>query len=92
MKVEDRSRILRAIATGRSWLDDLTEARIEGTETIALRENCTERSVRMTLSLAFLSPTIVQAIIEGRLPRGIGISHLAALPASWSEQHCALGI
>jgi DNA invertase Pin-like site-specific DNA recombinase len=92
MKVEDRSRILRAIATGRSWLDDLTDARIDGTDAIALREGCTERSVRMTLSLAFLSPVIVRAIIEGRLPRGIGSSHLAELPASWSEQHRALGI
>ncbi len=91
MKVEDRSRILHAIATARTWLDDLIAARVESTDTIAVRENCSERSVRMTLSLASLSPTIVRAIIEGRLPRGIRVKHLADLPASWSEQHASLG-
>ena len=91
MKVEDRSRILHAIATARTWLDDLIVARVESPDAIALCEHCSERSVRMTLSLASLSPVIVRAIIEGRLPRGIGIKHLADMPASWSEQHAALG-
>jgi site-specific DNA recombinase len=91
MKVEDRSRILHAIATARTWLDDLIAARVESMDAVALREGCSERSVRMTLSLACLSPEIVRAIAEGRLPRGIGIKRLAELPASWSEQHAALG-
>ncbi len=91
MKVEDRARILHAIATARTWLDDLIAARVASTEAIAMREGCSERSVRMTLSLASLSPEIVRAILEGRLPRGIGIKHLAELPASWSEQHASLG-
>jgi hypothetical protein len=47
---------------------------------------------RRTLSLAFLSPEVVQAIIAGRLPRGIGMTGLADLPASWNAQHAALGI
>jgi DNA invertase Pin-like site-specific DNA recombinase len=92
MKVEDRARILKAIATGRAWLDELVSERVGSTEALATRERCSERSIRMTLSLAFLSPKVVQAILAGRLPRGIGITHLAGLPASWSEQHSALGI
>ncbi len=61
MKVEDRTRILHAIATARTWLDEkLIAARVENTDAIAVRENCSERSVRMTLSLASLSPTIVR--------------------------------
>ena len=91
MKVEDRSRILHAIAIARTWLNDLIAARVDSTDAIALRQGCSERSVRMTLSLASLSPEIVRAIIEGRLPRGIGIKHLAELPASWSAQHASLG-
>ena len=91
MKAEDRSRILYAIATARSWLDDLIAARVDSTDAIASREGCSERSVRMTLSLASLSPQIVKAIIEGRLPRGIGLKHLAELPPSWAEQHAAIG-
>ena len=46
----------------------------------------------MTLSLAFLSPKVVQAIIAGRLPRGIGMTGLADLPPSWNAQHAALGV
>ena len=46
----------------------------------------------MTLSLAHLSPAIVAAIVEGRLPRGLGIAQLADLPASWAEQERALGL
>lgn len=92
MKVEDRARILKAIATGRAWMDELAAARIAGPEAIASREVLSGRSVRMTLSLAHLSPAIVGAVIAGRLPRGIGIRDLAELPAAWSEQEATLGI
>ncbi len=91
MKVEDRSRILKAIATGRVWLDELVSGQIDSTDAIAIRERCSERSIRMTLSLAFLSPGIVRAIIDGRLPRGIGLSRLTDLSSSWAEQEAALG-
>jgi hypothetical protein len=40
-------------------------------ELIAAREGKSERSIRMTLSLAFIAPPIVVAAIEGRLPRGL---------------------
>jgi hypothetical protein len=36
-------------------------------EEIAAIEGCSERSVRMTLPLAFLSPTIVRAVVEGSM-------------------------
>jgi hypothetical protein len=39
---------------------------------IAAREGKSERSIRMTLSLAFIAPPLVVAAIEGRLPRGFG--------------------
>ena len=38
---------------------------------LASREGKTERSIRMTLSLAFLAPEIVKAAVEGHLPRGL---------------------
>ena len=92
MKAENRTRILRAIAKARGWMRDLTDGRIAGTDAIAARETITERSVRMTLTLAQLAPSIVKAIIDARLPRGIGIRDLVDLPASWTEQETALGI
>jgi hypothetical protein len=49
-------------------------------------------AVRMMLPLAPLAPRIVRAIVDGRLPRGIGVRHLAGLPASWAEQERVLGL
>jgi hypothetical protein len=46
----------------------------------------------MTISLAFLSPALVKAALEGRLPRGIGVTRLCDTPAEWSRQHQALGL
>lgn len=34
---------------------------------------CNVRQIELTISLAFLAPTLVKAAIEGRLSRGIGI-------------------
>jgi hypothetical protein len=50
------------------------------------------RSVRLLLPLAHFAPRILRAIVDGRLPRRIGVRHLAALPASWVEQERALGL
>ncbi len=48
-------------------------------ELIAAREGKSERSIRMTLSLAFVAPLIVAAALEGRLPRGFGSKRLMGL-------------
>ena len=91
MKAEDRARILKGIARGRSWLQELTSGSVANPDAIAEREGCSERAIRLTLSLAFLSPAIIR-LVAGRLPRGIGIKHLASLPSGWSEQHATLGL
>ncbi len=62
------------------------------THAIARREGCSIRKVNMTVSLAFLSPNLVKAAIEGRLPHGMGVSRLIDLPAEWSRQHQILGL
>jgi hypothetical protein len=58
----------------------------------AAREKCSVRQVNMTISLAFLAPSLVKAAVEGRLPRGIGIERLRDLPTEWSQQFEALGL
>ncbi len=50
-----------------------------------------ERSARMTLSLTFLAPDIVAAVIAGNLSRRLGLTAVAELPMSWSEQRKRLG-
>jgi site-specific DNA recombinase len=46
----------------------------------------------MTISLAFLAPDLVKAAVEGRLPRGIGVTRLRDAPAEWSRQYAMLGL
>ena len=61
-------------------------------ESLASREGRTVRSIRMTLSLAFLAPDIVKAAVEGRLPRGYGLKRLIDLPLAWPDQWRTLGL
>jgi len=54
---------------------------------MAAREQRSVRSASMLLSLALLAPNLVKAIVEHRLPRGIGLTRMMDLPADWAEQH-----
>ena len=86
MRAEARARLLAAIAKARRWLDGLIAGRFTSTAEIALHERCSERAVRITLSLAFLAPAIVRAAVEGRLPYGLNTSSFSELPILWEEQ------
>jgi site-specific DNA recombinase len=90
IRSETRARLVEAIAKARQWLDELLSGQVRDTHEIAARESCSERSVRMTLNLAFLSPAIIQAAIESRLPHGVGLSSLADAPLAWNEQQRSL--
>ena len=92
IRAEARRKLLSAIAKGRRWLDEMISGKVEGIEAIADREGVSERSASMGLSLAFLAPDIVQAAVEGSLPRGFGVSRLIDMPPSWSEQRSTIGI
>jgi site-specific DNA recombinase len=92
IRSESRALLVAAIARGRRWLDELMTDATASTESIANREGCTVRQVHMTISLAFLAPSLVQAAIEGRLPHGMGVTRLRDLPAEWSRQLQVLGL
>jgi hypothetical protein len=59
---------------------------------LASREGKSERSIRMTLHLAFVAPPIVTAAIEGRPPRGFGLKRLIDLPMLSSRQWIVVGL
>ncbi|MGA7408326.1 MAG: recombinase family protein [Pseudolabrys sp.] len=92
IRVETRARLVAAIAKGRHWLDQLTAGTVTNVEQIAAAETCTIRQINMTISLAFLAPNLVQAAVDGRLPRGVGIANLRDAPAEWSRQYARLGL
>ena len=92
IRSETRATLVASIARGRRWLDELTTDPTANVEAIAKREGCSARKVNMTISLAFLAPGLVNAAIEGRLPRGMGVARLCDMPAEWSRQLQMLGL
>ena len=92
IRAETRAKLVASIARGRHWLNQIVTGAIISIEQIAARDRCSIRQVNMTISLAFLAPNLVQATVEGRLPRGIGVARLRDAPAEWSRQYAMLGL
>ena len=92
MRVRARTVFVEALRNAHRWLDELTRDSVATIESLAAREGKSERSIRMTLSLAFVAPPIVAAAIDGRLPRGFGVKRLMDLPMAWSAQWTAIGL
>ena len=92
MRVRARDVFIEAFSDAHRWLDELLSDANASLGTLAARERRSERSIRMTLSLAFLAPGLVKAAIDGRLPRGFNRTRLVDPPRLWSEQWRALGL
>jgi site-specific DNA recombinase len=88
-----REALLIAIAKAREWMDDLAHGRVASFAAIARRQAKVERHIRLLAPLAFLSPRIVSALLDGTAPASLTITALArALPWSWAEQERRLGL
>ena len=92
IRSDARERLIKAISRGRVWLNELVSGAVTDTTEIAVRERCSVRLVNMTVSLAFLAPSLVKAVLQGTLPRGVGYTRLCDLPAEWPRQYRALGL
>jgi DNA invertase Pin-like site-specific DNA recombinase len=86
--------LIKAIARGNVWFDDLTSGRAASIAEIAGREGVTGRYVSQQISLAFLSPSLVALALDGKRPFGIGAKELSQdvdLPLLWEAQEQRLG-
>jgi hypothetical protein len=92
MTANARTILIESLASAHRWLEKLLSDPRQTLESLASREGRTTRSIRMTLSLAFLAPEIVKAAVEGRLPRGFGLKRLVDLPMAWPDQWRTLGL
>jgi len=87
--------LIKAIARGRQWSDDLLAGRAESAAVIARREGVLPNYVRRLTRLAFLAPRIVEAIATGHQPAELtakALTERIELPLIWSEQERAVGI
>jgi len=93
MKAESRDALLTAIAKARSWIDDIRLGRIASFAEITRREGQGERHIRLLAPLAFVSPRIIAAIVDGTAPADLTVTGLAyKLPYSWAEQERGIGL
>ena len=81
MRTKARDGFIKALRDAHRWLDELLFDPAQTIESLAIREGKRERSIRMTLSLAFISPVLAEAAMEGRLPRGFCVKRLTDLAA-----------
>jgi site-specific DNA recombinase len=80
-----RQDLLIATAKARKWIGDLERG--QGFADIARREGKAERHIRHLVPLAFVSPRIISAIMDGTAPAGLTATALTRrMPYSWAEQ------
>jgi len=83
--------LLKAVARARRWFEEITSGRVRSSAEIARREALPKGYVAALMRLAFLSPALVEAIVEGSTPEGINLQRLVrsrvALPLLWLEQN-----
>jgi site-specific DNA recombinase len=87
--------LLKAIARGRQWSDDLLAGRVASFAAIAEREEIQPNYVRRLIRLAFLAPRIVEAVATGHQPPELttkALTERIELPLLWHEQERRMGI
>jgi hypothetical protein len=84
--------LIKAIARGRAWFEELASGRARSLQELAKRDGITRRYIRRLVDLAFLSPQLVEAILQGRQPIELTATRLTEfdLPLGWAEQHSLL--
>jgi hypothetical protein len=82
--------LLKAIARARRWFEELATCRMPSLTAIAKREHLAKRYVARLTKLAFIAPSIVEAVAEGRAPAGLNLQMLmdtrVTLPSLWKDQ------
>jgi hypothetical protein len=81
--------LIKAIARGRAWFEELATGRARSLQELAKRDGITRRYIRRLVGLAFLSPELVEAILQGGQPVALSTTRLIELdlPLDWTEQH-----
>jgi hypothetical protein len=81
--------LIKAIARGRAWFEEVATGRARSLQVLAKRDGISRRYIRRLVGLAFLSPKLVEAILQGQQPVELTATRLTEfdLPLDWTEQH-----
>ncbi len=87
-------RLVALLVKANRWFAQLKSGQSPSVLAIAQEHGQATKEVTRVIYLAFLAPDIVQRIIKGEQPMGLGVKRLlsaAPLPLDWQEQRSLLG-
>jgi len=86
------NREIRSVIRSQAWIQSLRDGAYESIEMLAEANGLHPKVVRQALRLAFLSPVVTSAILEGRQPAALSLAQIPKLlPLSWTEHLRLLG-
>jgi hypothetical protein len=86
--------LIRAMAKAHAWVRQLIAGEVASITEIAKRNDTSRSRASSILTLAFLAPDIVEAILDGRQPPEVNLELLTGtggIPLSWVEQRRLYG-
>jgi hypothetical protein len=81
--------LVKALARGFAWFEELATGRVDTVTAIAKRERVTDRYVSQLVELAFIDPRLVHRVLAGTGQTAISTTRLIFridLPQSWLQQ------
>ena len=83
--------LVKALARAHRWKKMLDSGKFTSIKELADAEQLADRYIGNLLRLTLLAPDIIESILDGRLPRGIGLADfMKPWPALWAEQRAHL--
>jgi site-specific DNA recombinase len=78
--------LIQSVIRAHGWMRSLHDGAYGFIEELAKANGLHPKVVRQALRLAFLSPDVTSAILEGRQPKGLALARIPKLlPLSWAE-------
>jgi hypothetical protein len=85
------STIVKALVRAHRWRHMLESEKFSTVRELAKAEKINESYLCRTLRLTLLSPTLTEALLDGRQPPSLTLDHLLrVLPSLWDKQEAAL--
>jgi hypothetical protein len=83
--------LVKALARAHRWKRMLDSGRYGSIKELADAEKLTDSYIGNLLRLTLLAPDIVEGILDGRLPKGVGLTEfMKRWPLVWADQKAQL--
>jgi hypothetical protein len=84
--------LVQSVVRAHAWMQSLRDGMFESVESLAEANGLHPKVVRQALRLAFLSPDITSAILEGRQPARLSLARIPKLlPLPWTDHRHLVG-